>query len=92
MRIQEHSHGNLSILSLFAAVFTIPARLFRFLQLPPSLTAGKAIIRPYTPTSPLRRQGSLDLIVKAYPEGNASKCVGHGCVCRPTSAKLQSME
>lgn len=34
---------------------------------------GKAEIRPYTPTSPVRRRGSFDLIVKTYPEGKASK-------------------
>lgn len=35
--------------------------------------AGKAVIRPYTPTSPLEQKGSFDLIVKAYPGGKVSK-------------------
>jgi cytochrome-b5 reductase len=38
-----------------------------------AFAAGKAVIRPYTPTSPVGQQGSFDLIVKAYPEGNISK-------------------
>jgi NAD(P)H-flavin reductase len=34
---------------------------------------GKPVIRPYTPVSPPAHKGSLDLIVKSYPEGKISK-------------------
>ncbi|KAK9236021.1 hypothetical protein V1525DRAFT_427422 [Lipomyces kononenkoae] len=34
---------------------------------------GKNIIRPYTPISDPRTKGYLDLLVKVYPEGKASK-------------------
>eukprot|EP00879_Flechtneria_rotunda_P003837 GHRR01004077.1.p1 GENE.GHRR01004077.1~~GHRR01004077.1.p1 ORF type:complete len:244 (+),score=98.61 GHRR01004077.1:156-887(+) len=33
----------------------------------------KVIVRPYTPVSPPDAKGHLDLVVKAYPEGNMSK-------------------
>lgn len=34
---------------------------------------GKPVIRPYTPVSPPGHKGSLDLMIKSYPEGNISK-------------------
>ncbi|BEI96785.1 hypothetical protein CcaverHIS631_0203740 [Cutaneotrichosporon cavernicola] len=34
---------------------------------------GKPVIRPYTPVSPPGHKGSIDLIIKSYPEGNISK-------------------
>ena len=37
------------------------------------LPAGKALVRPYTPTSPTTTRGTFDLIVKSYPEGKISK-------------------
>lgn len=37
------------------------------------ITAGKDVIRPYTPTSPRTQRGSFELVVKAYPNGNVSK-------------------
>lgn len=36
----------------------------------------KAIIRPYTPTSPPSAQGYMDLVVKTYPTGKMSKHFG----------------
>lgn len=36
---------------------------------------GKDVIRPYTPTSPAHQRDSMELIVKTYREGKASKCV-----------------
>mmetsp|Transcript_28310 Transcript_28310/g.76462 ORF Transcript_28310/g.76462 Transcript_28310/m.76462 type:complete len:320 (-) Transcript_28310:580-1539(-) len=37
---------------------------------------AKAIIRPYTPTTPPDTRGYLDLIVKVYPTGKMSKFIG----------------
>jgi cytochrome-b5 reductase len=34
---------------------------------------GKDVVRPYTPVSPAGQRGSLDLIIKTYPEGSVSK-------------------
>jgi cytochrome-b5 reductase len=34
-------------------------------------------VRPYTPTTPVRRRGSFQLVVKDYPEGKVSKAL-HG--------------
>jgi cytochrome-b5 reductase len=34
---------------------------------------GKTVMRPYTPTSPTRQRGSMELIVKTYPQGSISK-------------------
>lgn len=34
---------------------------------------GKPVIRPYTPVSPPAHKGSLDLMIKSYPDGNISK-------------------
>ena len=39
---------------------------------------GKDVVRPYTPTSPASQRGTLDLIIKSYPNGTVSKCVGGG--------------
>ncbi len=33
----------------------------------------KDVVRPYTPVSPASQRGSLDLIVKTYPNGSVSK-------------------
>lgn len=38
-------------------------------------SAGKAVVRPYTPTSPVNQRGSFELIVKTYPEGKVSKAL-----------------
>lgn len=34
------------------------------------------VIRPYTPVSPPDSQGSFDLVIKVYPNGNMSKHIG----------------
>ena len=45
------------------------------MRLPVCLRArvGKAVVRPYTPTSPTTARGSFELVVKSYPEGKLSK-------------------
>ena len=42
--------------------------------------AGKDVVRPYTPVSPSSQRGTLELIVKTYPTGSVSKCVGRGVI------------
>lgn len=40
-----------------------------------AMVDGKEVVRPYTPTTPARQRGTVDLIVKTYPKGKVSKCV-----------------
>jgi cytochrome-b5 reductase len=47
---------------------------------------GKDVVRPYTPTSPGSQRGTLDLIIKSYPNGTVSKCVA-GRWGRPARAR-----
>lgn len=41
---------------------------------PPLYCAGKPVVRPYTPTSPVHQRGTFDLIVKTYPNGKVRAC------------------
>lgn len=36
---------------------------------------GKAVVRPYTPTSPVHQRGTFDLIIKTYPNGKVSQWI-----------------